>query len=166
VADGWREIVEGLNAHPAVISAIEEAAAPHQLFACAKGWSGEIGFAWAPDAYAAFYVGKNGLAVALTPEDARRLTSVGFPLLKSNDTTHYVRIKNADAEDPSRRALVLTALDAAMVKSTKGPTWKRGPNSDGKSAKIQPTCHLHGYELSVTGECTGCDGRPPALTDD
>lgn len=166
MADGRREIAESLNAHPAVISAIAEAAAPHQLFECAKGGSGEIGFGAAPDAYAAFYVGRSGLALALTPEGAKPLILAGFRLLKSNPTTQYVRVKNADAEDRVRRPLVLTALDAAMVKSTRGPTWNRGPGGGGKAAKVQPTCHLHHYELSVSGQCMGCDGRPPALVDE
>ncbi len=89
----WQQAASGAGAPDEVVALLEQSATGHGLFECARGGSGEIGLGAEPDAYAAVYVGRSGLSLALSPEQAADLASAcGLSRLEKNPTTHYVRV--------------------------------------------------------------------------
>jgi hypothetical protein len=159
----WRARLDNAGIGAAVVNAIAPAADVHGIFECAKGGSGEIGFGAAPDAYAAFYASRNGLTVALEPEDASAFARQhDFSLLAKSPRTHYVRVPHSALEDPMLHDSLTKALDLAVVRSWQGPRWERGPDSAARAALV-PKCPVHHYELAKNGWCMGCDDVAPAL---
>lgn len=159
----WREAAQAAGVSPEVFNILRALAEAHGLHPCARGGSGEIGMGAAPDAYAAFYVSHRGITLALDPADAQDLASeFTLPLVSKNPTTHYVKCASAKSGDEDFMLRVHQAAENALVRSWKGPRWDR-LGASGSSAKVQPTCPVHHYELSVSGVCMSCDDVPPEL---
>jgi hypothetical protein len=159
----WQQAASGAGAPDEVVALLEQSATGHGLFECARGGSGEIGLGAEPDAYAAVYVGRSGLSLALSPEQAADLASAcGLSRLERNPTTHYVRVPAGRLDDRSVVDRVREAIGIAVDRSWRGPRWTRGTTT-GPLARIAPTCPVHHYELAVNGWCTGCDDVAPAL---
>lgn len=159
----WEHAATAAGAPEQVVDLLRQSAIGHGLFDCARGGSGEIGLGAEPDAYAAVYVGRFGLSLALSPEHAAELsTSCALSRVEKNPTTHYVRVPHTRLNEADVAERVREAVGIAVDRSWRGPRWTRG-TSDGAPARIAPTCPVHHYELAVTGWCTGCDDKAPAL---
>jgi hypothetical protein len=159
----WREAAQAAGVTSEVFPILQALAEAHGLHPCARGGSGEVGMGAAPDAYAAFYVSHRGITLALDPADAKDLASkFNLPLVSKNPTTFYVKCASARFGEADFMSTVRQAAEHALVRSWKGPRWDRF-GASGSLAKIQPTCPVHHYELSVSGVCMGCDDLAPEL---
>src|SRR4051812_38995946 len=134
----WRQVAESADVLPVIVELLDEVDKSHGLHECARGGGGEVGMGAAPDAYAAVYVGKSGMSIALDPPVAKTLaTTCELPLLAKTAATNYVRVKVDRLSDQVTRDRVSEALDAALKRSWHGPRWKRGID-DGKPVKLVP----------------------------
>jgi hypothetical protein len=159
----WQGAAERAGVAPPVMTVLSSLADAHGLHPCARGHSGEIGMGAAQNAYAAFYVSHRGMTLALDPDQAKALASpLGLALLAKNPTTHYVTCPSNRFSERTFAARVSEAAEAALTRSWHGPRWDRS-GTGGASDKLQPTCPIHGYELSATGFCMGCDDQAPIL---
>lgn len=104
------------------------------------------------------------MTIALDPEDAAKVSAAhSLSLITKTPRTHYVRVPHDRLTEPAVAAAARETLDRAVQRSWVGPRWQRGADSGGTPAKLVPTCPVHGYELSISGEGMGCDGKPPEL---
>src|SRR4051812_22178722 len=133
----------------------------HGLHECARGGGGEVGLGAAVDAYAAVYVGKNGMSLALDPTVAQKLaTDFNFPCRARNDTTSYVRVAKDRLADAAARSGVRDALEQAGTPSWPGPPWARGIR-DRQPGQLVPVRPVHHLELAADGGCGDRGGGPP-----
>lgn len=103
------------------------------------------------------------MSIALEPEGAGALSaSQDLLLITKTSRTHYVRVPRHRLSDMDTASKIRTALDRAVQRSWQRPRWQRG-GASGAPAKLTPTCPIHHYSLSVSGECMGCDGKPPEM---
>jgi hypothetical protein len=159
----WRSAAEHAGVPPQVMTILSELANTHGIHPCARGSSGEIGMGAAQDAYAAFYVSNRGITLALDPDQAKDLAGpLALTLMPKNPTTHYVTCPSGRFTEPSFATRVSEAAEAALIRSWQGPRWDR-LGTGGASGRLLPTCPIHGYELSASGFCMGCDDQAPVL---
>lgn len=160
---GWESAAEQAGVAAEVMQVLSALAQVHDIYVCARGGSGEIGMGAAPDAYAALYVSRRGMTLALEPDVAKDLAGpLGLSLVAKNPTTHYVKCPTERYGEPAFTARVLEAAEVALNRSWRGPRWDRLGASSG-AGRLQPTCPVHIYELSATGFCMGCDDQAPVL---
>src|SRR4051794_17333925 len=124
---GWREACQAAGADSKVLDVLQGVAQTHGLHECARGGGGEVGLGAAPDAYAAVYVGRRGMTIALEPEDAAKVGSAhDLSLIAKTPRTHYVRVPQHRLTEVGVGAAVKAALDRAVQRSWQGPRWRRG----------------------------------------
>lgn len=140
-----------------VVRAIAALTPHHPVSICSADRSGQLALSAAPDAYAAVYVHKHRLSIALEPAQARRLHDRhGWRLEPKTDATHYVHVNTDDLVRPGIAALVDDTLLQAFDRAFRGPRWNRSTSpAPQQQGGLCPTCGI--YELSVAGTCPSCD---------
>jgi hypothetical protein len=137
----------------ALVQLLQEFAENHTVEICAKGTS-VLPLSAAKDAYAAVYVGRSNMSVALDPAVAKRISiSNGLRLELKTNVTSYVHFRADDLADPEAREQAAEALERAFTRAFKGPRWSRGLTEQGQGT-VCPKCNL---QKSINGTCDNCD---------
>lgn len=108
------------------------------------------------DAYAAVYVGRNDLSIALDWDESQRVNERTGLRLEDKRPTSYIHIRSDQLDDPAIEAEARRLLSRAFERAFHGPRWQRGlSDRSRRRGEMCPRCGV--YELSVTGVCAGCD---------
>jgi hypothetical protein len=118
--------------------------------------TGQLPLSAAADAYAAVYVNRSDLSIALDPRVAERAGQrLGLRVEQRSPATWYVHVRTAVLDDETRLATVMQLLGQAFDRAFKGPRWERGhPDRNRVRGEICATCFL---EKPVASPCPNCD---------
>jgi hypothetical protein len=141
------------NVDAALVRVLQDFAENHTVEICAKGTS-VLPLSAARDAYAAVYVGRSNMSVALDPAVAKRISvQNGLRLEPKTNVTSYVHFHADDLADSEGRERAAEALERAFTRAFKGPRWSRGLVEQGQGDVCQK-CNL---QKSINGTCDNCD---------
>jgi hypothetical protein len=147
--------LQARGVHPRIVTTLLEIGLDHDLEICSGEGTGLLALAADPEAYAAVYVGKNHLSIAMDPDVAlSHGKRTGWRVESKTNATSYL---HAQAEDivgdaaPFVTELLIAALDRSYQRSR----WKRsGPDQTRLQGTVCPQC---GLQMSLLGRCDDCD---------
>ena len=149
-----RAALTGRQVHHALQRLLSDVARTQSVELCSRDGRDKA-LSSAPDAYAAVYVHRSDLSIALEPADARRLHErYGLRLDKKTRATHYVHIAPAQAEDSTLQAVIGDALQTAFERAFHGERWTRG--AEDRARPWGDSCDIHNLPKNRLGECDYC----------
>jgi hypothetical protein len=139
----------------ALVTLLTDFAEGHTVEMCATG-SSSLPLSAARDAYAAVYVARRSISVALDPVVASQLSKAhGLRLESRTNVTSYVHFRSDDLADADGRKLAYDTLGRAFARADKGDRWRRGLSDRAQSeGTVCPKCNL---QRSIDGTCDNCD---------
>jgi hypothetical protein len=148
--------LEARRIDPAIVSLLIDIGRGHDLEICSDDGTKQLALAADPEAYAAVFVSRTGLSIAMDPVVARALgEQTGWRVEVKTHTTSYLHAPASDIRD-GQVSLVRQALVDALDRSFHGPRWQRG-GADQRH-RHGDTCPRCGVQMSLLALCDNCDG--------